>query len=198
MGRKELRKRLNKEPKETISHDKLDQHHEDTNLHKTGIIILVIMVLVFGVTYGITRALMNDPKEDVVEDKDVERNYSYILAQDFFDRPTSNYVVFFVNGEEGMSQLDDYHDAFVSGQILPAYYIVNMAEQVNSSYLVDDTEIKELQGDSGVPEYNKKPTGPKNLEIYNFPTVVHVNGGKVEGYYENDEFYEEFEIEKTE
>ncbi|MFV0425350.1 MAG: hypothetical protein ACK5K7_07350 [Bacilli bacterium] len=187
MGRKKIKKNFSNN---TINNDVKHNSNQDDTL-KNFIKILVGVSAILGVIFLVLNTFMDEDTTDS-EAVDYTNNlgYSKILAQDTFNKPEDDYVVFFINGEEGKDEVNSYFEALSTGSVTRKVYVVDMAEQINSSYLVDDSEEVDKYGDFATVEYNKTPASADDLEVYNFPTVIHVTSGSLTAFYEGDEFYE--------
>lgn len=188
MSRKKIKKNF---ANKTINTDVSDNSKQDDFLKqfgKTLVGVLAVLVLIFAVL----NTFMDKEEDEVVEDVDYTEDLGYnkILAQDTFSKSDEDYVVFFINGDEGKDEVNAYFKSLADGVMAPKIYVVDMGESVNSKYLVDDTELREKYGDNAVVEYEKEPSKIEELEIYNFPTVLHITKGKFNAYYEGNEFYE--------
>ncbi len=189
MGKKRLKRKLNK-------HDKvIDQvSNGSENQVKNFVYILGSILLVVGVLYFILSLTMKEPKEVIDNTPTVEEKMQddKILGQDLLKQDSSDYVVFYVNGDEGLDELDRYYDAFVSGKTQLPVFVVDLNESVNSRYLVDDSELVEKYGKFAAEavEYEKDPKKLKEVEVYNFPTVIRVTDGKINGYHENESIFD--------
>lgn len=186
MGRKKIKKNF---ANKTINEKITNSNENDTmkNFGKVLVGVLVVFVMVFLVL----NTFMDDPKkDDAVVDYTDNLGYNKILAQDTFNKKDSDYVVFFINGEEGKDEVNAYFQALEGGSALPKIYVVDMAESVNAKYLVDDTEEVDKYGTYATVEYDKEPASINELQIYEFPTVIRVSNGNFQAYYEGDEFYE--------
>ncbi len=193
MSRKKIRKNF---ANKTINPDVGTENKQDDFLKQFGKTlagVLAILLIIFAV---LNTFMDNDTEEDIVEDIDYteELGYNKILAQDAFDKSDEEYVVFFINGEEGKDEVNDYFKSLSEGVFAPKVYVVDMAESVNSKYLVDDSELKEKYGDNATVEYEKEPSKIEELEVYNFPTILHITDGEFTAFYEGDAFYEAFGI----
>ncbi len=192
MSRKKMRKNFANKTVEVSE----DLNANKDNSLQTFIKILIAVSAVLLITFGILNTFMKVEEVPVVEETDYTDNLGYnkILAQDIFDKQEEEYLVFFTNGEEGKEEVNAYYDALANGTPNPKIYVVDMAEQVNASYLVDDSEEVEEFGTYASVEYNKEPASIEELEVYKFPTVIHLTDGEVVGYYENSEFYDVFGV----
>lgn len=191
MGKKKIKKNL---AKKTINNNVGANEGSASFLKKFGITlgsVLVIMSLIFV----ILNTFMEKPEEETPIDYTENLGYNKILAQDTFDMPSEEYVVFFINGEEGKDEVNEYYTALSEGKASTKLYVVDMAEEMNATHRVDDTKHLEQYGDFKEVEYNKEPTSSSEVEIYEYPTVIHISGGQMLGYYVGDEFYEPFGLE---
>ncbi len=189
MGKRKIKKQNKNHLNEKTIDNKVAGNSEGSmnTFWKIAVGVIAVLTMVFFVL----DAFMNDDDEAVEEPAFTENlGYSKILAQDTFDKPENDYVVFFINGEEGEEEVNEYYSALQLGTATKKMYVVDMSEQVNSSYLVDDTEEREKYGDYAKIEYNKSPKNVGELEIYNFPTVINVIDGSASGYFEGDQFYD--------
>lgn len=188
MGRKNIRKNL---VDKTIN-DKVETGASSDNVMNVFIKTLVGVLAVIGVVYFVLNTFMEKEEDVNVDPVDYteELGYSKILAQDTFNKPEDDYVVFFMNGEEGKDEVNNYFASLAQGTLAPKIYVVDMAEQVNSHYLFDNSEAEEKYGRYATADYNKTPSNIDELEVYNFPTVIRVTGGQFVAYYEGDEFYD--------
>lgn len=196
MGKRKIKKNL--ENKSTVDISKQETTSE--NMYKSFFIIIAAIIVIFGGTYGLMAIFMEDEQDDITETEEYDYlsniGYENILAQDSFDQKDDDYVVIFVNGEEGKTEANRYFGAksmdFESK--IPPAYIVTMNEKVNKKYMFDNSEEEEKYGIYASSNYNKEPKSVKDLEINEFPTMIRITKGKFAGYYEGDEFYEEFDI----
>ncbi len=186
MGRKELKKKLSKKV-ELIGEDK---SLEDNPL-KSFIYIVGTMLVVVGVGFFILKVVMSDDNIDVPTIEEMVQE-DKILAQDTTKQVSSEYVVFYVSDDQGLEQLSRYYDLLNSNRATLPAYVVDMQEAINAKHLVDDSDEVAKYGDlaPNVIEYNKEPETDEDIEVYNFPTVIHVSAGEIVGYYENDEVFE--------
>ncbi len=191
MGKKQIKKRL----KEKELEENVTSKPERSEAKKFGI-TLGFVLGIFGITLLILNIFM-DEVEELIDNETgtpVEERVSNnrILAQDTFDQKAEEYVVFYVNGEEGLDELTNYYSSLDLGVATGPLYIVDMAEAINGTHLVDDSAEVEDHGKyaSSYVEYNKEPTKSSEVEVYNFPTVMHIQSGELLGYYEGSEFYE--------
>ncbi len=190
MGKKSLKRKLNKSGKAV---EQIKDVNTSENEVKSFVYILCSVLVFIGVGYFILTLTMKE--EEVIDNTPTiqERMQSdKILGQDVLGQQPGEYVVFYVNGDEGLDQLDRYYDAFVTGRTQLPVYVVDMQESVNATYLVDDTEVVEKYGDFApeVIEYNKDPEKLDEIEVYNFPTVIHVKDASISGYYEGDMIFD--------
>lgn len=186
MGRKELKKKLSKKV-ELIGEDK---SLEDNPL-KSFIYIVGTMLVVVGVGFFILKFVMSDDNIDIPTIEELVQE-DKILAQDTTKQVSSEYVVFYVSDDQGLDQLSRYYDLLNSNRATLPAYVVDMQEAINAKHLVDDSDEVAKYGDlaPNVIEYNKEPETDEDIEVYNFPTVIHVSAGEIVGYYENDEVFE--------
>lgn len=188
MGRKKLQKKLSKNNNTT----EVVKESSDNSL-KNFVYILAAVLAVTGALFLTLYTFMDEPvppaKPVTVQEK---LQSDKILAQDTLSQNNDNYVVYYVNGEEGLDGLDRYYKALASGKAQLPVYVVDMQEAINASHLVDDSEEVEKYGERRAPaviKYNKDPKNVEDIEVYNFPTVIHVSEKAIAGYYEKDEIF---------
>ncbi|MFV0498797.1 MAG: hypothetical protein ACK5NF_02030 [Bacilli bacterium] len=185
MGRKKIKKHLI----DTQEELNIKESRSD-DLLKRFIKILMITIGCSLAVFLILNTFMKEDSEEKETKYTDDLGYGKILAQDVFDKPESDYVVFFINGEEGTDEVNDYYESLSLGVVSSKIYVVDMAEKINSKYLVDDSEAVKKYGANANVEYSKAPASLEELEIYKYPTVIRIVDGQFSAFYEGDEFYD--------
>lgn len=191
MGKKTLKKKLEKN---TLDNSVTINEGASDGAKKFGITLISVLVI-FSLIFVVLNKFIEKKEDEKPVDYTEKLGYSKIMAQDTFDMPLDEYVVFFINGDEGKDEVNAYFQALSEGKVSKKVYVVDMAEKVNSSHIADDSEHVEKYGEYSQFVYNKVPTNSSEVQIYEYPTVIDISSGMLAGFYVGDEFYEPLGLE---
>ncbi len=162
---KEEKKVTKKEPKEE---SKLIENSEITNLIKIIVVLVVIFLLFYGITYFVAKARNKKTTDDT---KTISFDYSTIMMSNLLEQVYPEYLVFAIDKDE------TYYEAYNSlmslytgkADTLPVYR-VDLNSKFNSSFY--DKTLESSVIDSNI----------SNLKV-NKSTIFRVKNGNIEASY---------------